>query len=235
MHPIGRFAKMAGVTVKALYHYERHGLLTPRRTNAGYRRYTRRDLIQLQRLLALKSLGLSLRQIQLLQADRAKAAAVFAEQRRSLEEKGERISRAIRALDAIQQADNPATALDYFVGEWSWNRAEAARRATVSPIVRPPDRVAPSKLELFQDIEAQLNREVDERTVRSLIARWDALVLQETGGDADAIAAIRRMWAKWPTLPDGMRRYSASLYGTEPEVLERVVGFITRNRPSLAS
>src|SRR5262249_1676396 len=153
------------------------------------------------RLLALKSLGLSLRQIQLIQSEPAKAPAGFAEQRRALEEKAGRIGRAIGAPDSIEQADSPDTALQRFGGELIWNPAEEARRTHPSPIVRAPDRVAPSKLELFQDIQAQLDREVDEEAARSLVARWDAMVLQETDGDPDAIAKIRKMWARWPTLP----------------------------------
>jgi hypothetical protein len=34
---VHEFAKHAGVTVKALHHYDRLGLLTPRRTETGYR------------------------------------------------------------------------------------------------------------------------------------------------------------------------------------------------------
>jgi DNA-binding transcriptional MerR regulator len=34
------FARLAGVTVKMLRHYERIGLLTPKRTGSRYRRYS---------------------------------------------------------------------------------------------------------------------------------------------------------------------------------------------------
>jgi DNA-binding transcriptional MerR regulator len=230
MQRISAFARQAGVTVKTLYHYERHGLLKPRRSSAGYRRYSRRDLIQLQRILALKALGLSLSQIHLVQSNRANAAAVFADQRRALDETLERINRAVRALDAIQRAADPALALDRFVGESGWDRAESKRRAMASPVPRAPDRVAPSKLELFRDIEAVLDRDVDAETAKSLVARWDAMAHQETGGDVDAIAAIRKGWSKWPSYPEGMRRYVASLYASEPDVLERVMEFIGRAR-----
>ena len=36
MYPIGAFAKLTGVTPKALYLYERRGLIAPRRSKAGY-------------------------------------------------------------------------------------------------------------------------------------------------------------------------------------------------------
>jgi hypothetical protein len=56
------------------------------------------------------------------------------------------------------------------------------------------------------------------------------MVHEETGGDADTIARIRKGWENWRHYPDGMRRYVASLYGSEPAVLERVVEFIQRTR-----
>ena len=63
---VHEFAELAGVTVKALHHYDRLGLLTPRRTEAGYRVYAERDLVRLEQIVALKFLGLPLRQIKAL-------------------------------------------------------------------------------------------------------------------------------------------------------------------------
>ena len=54
---------MAGVSVKALRHYERLGLLKPRRTRAGHRRYVQADLGRVEAITALKYLGFSLEQI----------------------------------------------------------------------------------------------------------------------------------------------------------------------------
>src|SRR3977135_484699 len=73
-YSIRAFAALAGVTVKTLRHYERQGLLAPPRSRAGYRRYTVRDLGQLEGILALKSLGLSLKQIAALADNRAPGA-----------------------------------------------------------------------------------------------------------------------------------------------------------------
>lgn len=57
------FAKMAGVTVRALHHYDRIGRLKPRRSSAGYRVYTARDLELLEQIVVLKFVGIPLRQI----------------------------------------------------------------------------------------------------------------------------------------------------------------------------
>ena len=45
-------ARLAGVSVRTLHHYDSIGLLVPRiRTDAGYRLYTDADLLRLQQIL----------------------------------------------------------------------------------------------------------------------------------------------------------------------------------------
>jgi DNA-binding transcriptional MerR regulator len=63
------FAELAGVTVRALHHYDRLGLLKPSaRTASGYRLYTDRDLVRLEQIVVLKFVGLPLEQIRRLLA-----------------------------------------------------------------------------------------------------------------------------------------------------------------------
>jgi DNA-binding transcriptional MerR regulator len=54
---VQEFAKLAGITGKALRHYERVGLLVPRRSIAGYRLYSERHLDRLEQIVALKFFG----------------------------------------------------------------------------------------------------------------------------------------------------------------------------------
>lgn len=54
------FAQLAGVTVRTLHHYDRLGLLKPRRAETGYRLYRTGDL---ERIVALKFLGIPLKRI----------------------------------------------------------------------------------------------------------------------------------------------------------------------------
>src|SRR3954452_18416109 len=81
---IRAFAQLMGVTVKALHHYERRGLLSPQRSPAGYRRYSLRDLKSLDRVLALKSLGFPLAEIARFIAPQGQIAP---KSRRALQEK----------------------------------------------------------------------------------------------------------------------------------------------------
>jgi MerR family transcriptional regulator, thiopeptide resistance regulator len=61
---IGELAEQAGITVRTLHHYHRLGLLSPSsRTSGGHRCYTSKDVVQLQRIIALRNCGLSLEEI----------------------------------------------------------------------------------------------------------------------------------------------------------------------------
>jgi MerR family transcriptional regulator, thiopeptide resistance regulator len=61
---VGEVARLAGVTVRTLHHYDRIGLLRPgQRSSAGYRGYQQADLIRLQRILAYRELGFSLEDV----------------------------------------------------------------------------------------------------------------------------------------------------------------------------
>ena len=62
---IGGVARRTGLTVRALRHYDRLGLLVPaQRTPSGYRLYGEGEIQRLQKIVVLKQFGLSLDQIQ---------------------------------------------------------------------------------------------------------------------------------------------------------------------------
>ena len=63
MYRIGEFARIAQVSPQTLRVYDRLGLLTPTRAENGYRFYLPEQLGLLNRILALKDLGLSLHEI----------------------------------------------------------------------------------------------------------------------------------------------------------------------------
>src|SRR3954468_10194890 len=65
MFKIGDFSKLSLVSVRTLRHYDELGLLKPDSVDkfTGYRYYSGQQLSRLNRILALKDLGLSLDQI----------------------------------------------------------------------------------------------------------------------------------------------------------------------------
>lgn len=63
-YTIGQAARMGGVTVRTLHHYEHIGLLRPsNRSGAGYRLYAETDLDRLTRILYYRHLGFALEDI----------------------------------------------------------------------------------------------------------------------------------------------------------------------------
>lgn len=61
---IGDLARESGVTVRALHHYDRLGLLTPSsRTSGGHRCYTEADARRLHRIVTLRGFGFPLHDI----------------------------------------------------------------------------------------------------------------------------------------------------------------------------
>ncbi len=61
---IGELARLTGLTIRTLHHYDSIGLLSPSaRTQAGYRLYQHGDMDRLHRIMALRKFGLSLADI----------------------------------------------------------------------------------------------------------------------------------------------------------------------------
>jgi DNA-binding transcriptional MerR regulator len=107
------FAALAGVTPRALRHYDRLGLLKPRRSAAGYRIYSERDLETLEEIVALKFIGVPLREIAAVRR-RAKGpfARVLQAQREALEARRRSLTRAIAAIAAAEDALRSGAAPD---------------------------------------------------------------------------------------------------------------------------
>jgi MerR family transcriptional regulator, heat shock protein HspR len=57
LYSVTQVAEMLGVTPAALRRWEREGLISPRRTDGGQRRYSRREIGQLQRVVRLAEEG----------------------------------------------------------------------------------------------------------------------------------------------------------------------------------
>jgi DNA-binding transcriptional MerR regulator len=69
-YSIGKVARLAGVTVRTLHHYDSVGLLRPSgRLESGYRSYSAVDMERLQRILCYRQLGFSLETVKSLLND----------------------------------------------------------------------------------------------------------------------------------------------------------------------
>ena len=99
LYRVHEFAELAGVTVRALHHYDRLGLLRPTaRTGSQYRLYSENDLARLEQIVVLKFLGMSLKEIGKLLEEESSLDAALRRQERVLTEKRRQLEQAMKTI-----------------------------------------------------------------------------------------------------------------------------------------
>ncbi|MCZ2524644.1 MerR family transcriptional regulator [Streptomyces sp. NPDC059506] len=102
-YSVGQVAEFAGVTVRALHHYDAIGLLSPGgRSAAGHRRYDDADLDRLQQILFYRELGFPLDEVAAILDD--PDADPVAHLRRQHELLTGRIARLTEMAEAVEHA-----------------------------------------------------------------------------------------------------------------------------------
>ncbi len=107
MITIGQLADYAGVTIKAVRHYHKRGLLEePPRDSSGYRRYSAEHAIDLVKIKTLAEAGVPLARIrELLTADPDRFAAAIADIDRNLQERAEELRRTRERIAQLSAGD----------------------------------------------------------------------------------------------------------------------------------
>lgn len=214
------FAKRAGVTVRALHHYDRLGLLKPSgRTDAGYRVYSDRDFVRLEQIVALKFIGFPLSQIRdLLHRKDLDLAATLRQQREIIAAKRHHLDRAVRAIELAEKAVASGRKNDWepfrkiieviqmetrkeWMKKYFTEEQVADLRRRISPEMKAEsDR---SWAELARDAEAAISRGEEPGSNRGLqlAARRQKLLDQFTGGDRGMKESLKKLYhdqANWP-------------------------------------
>jgi DNA-binding transcriptional MerR regulator len=127
-------ARLCGLTVRALHHYDAIGLLGPaQRSPRGYRLYRDDDLLRLQQILVYRELGLPLERIKALMNDRGfDRRAALLQQREQLKRRASQTQSMIAAIDAVLNTldgEHPMNAKELFDGfDPSAHEAEVKER-----------------------------------------------------------------------------------------------------------
>ncbi|HEV7699831.1 MAG TPA: MerR family transcriptional regulator [Pyrinomonadaceae bacterium] len=218
------FAKLAGLTVRTLHHYDRIGLLKPaRRDHNGFRLYTETDFAKLEQIQTLKFIGFPLKQIKaILKDENLKLDETLRLQRKILEAQRYRLGIALEAIKRAEEAYSRDGGTDFDAfdqinevinmeqnTEWTKKyyseEAQAKveeRKALWSPELQ--ERVTRDWAELVADIEAAMADGVASMDARAqeLAARWRGFVGQFTGGDPGIQKGLNKMYAhekNWQT------------------------------------
>jgi len=220
VYRITEFAKLAGVTVRALHHYDRLGLLKPSgRSGSGYRLYRDRDVARLEQIVVLKFLGLPLKEIARVLRRSAPLPDTLRRQQHVLVEKRRQLDMAIYAIEQAERSARSATGPDWDLfttivreiemqNETEWSRKyyspEAQAKVEERKTLWNPElqaQVTRQWTALVADVEAALDEDPAGPRAQALAARWRTLVEGFTGGDPGIQKGLNRMWAdqaNWP-------------------------------------
>jgi len=232
---IAEFAKLAGVTVRALHHYDRLGLLRPKqRSEAGYRLYSIRDFGRLEQIVILKFLGVPLKQVRGLLEHESNLAKTLEKQQVVLGEKRRQVEKAIRAignaLRALQSRKEPDWKLFQLIvreiemqnriewkGKYFSEDAKARvmeRRKQLGTEVQ--ERADKEWAALYAEAELLLKEDPAGPKAQKLAERWCKLVDEFTGGDPEILKGLKAMWEDSKNWPEDVKKGAI----TKPEAQE---------------
>jgi DNA-binding transcriptional MerR regulator len=193
VYRVREFAELAGVTVRTLHHYDRLGLLRPRRTASGYRAYVAADLEALSQIVALRFIGVPLKHIGALRRTRGMALSdALRAQKRTLEERRRLLELAIEAIaeaetrlqrgeDADVEMFRRIIKVIEMQNNQNWKDTyETYTRAKVERLqAMSPEALADLKLQwtvLVQDIKLAITDDPASPRAQGLATRWISLL-----------------------------------------------------------
>jgi DNA-binding transcriptional MerR regulator len=233
---IGEFATLAGVTVRALHHYDRIGLLKPQRGSSGFRLYRLEDMERLEQIAALKFLGIPLQEIKLL-LKRGPLTLVDSlhVQREALAEKRRLIGRAMVAIDAAEKVIQSGQTTDAsilrkiievidmqpqenFMRKYYTDQAWFDKERIVHEM---PLETRKKNLEawrqLFAEIEAAIDLDPASESAQTLTKRWLQLAETAHGGNEAVRAGNIEAWKDYQNWPRDQQDRLLAGFGLDPQ------------------
>lgn len=216
---VGDLAKLTGLTIRTLHHYDEIGLLHPMfRTDAGHRLYAEDDIVKLQQIMSLKELDFSLDEIK-----------EFFEKpeydpKEILDMQIERLNQEIKLKEELKQQlqelwevfhSLKKPSLDQFVNsiELIKNQKEYFTKEQISGMKKQYDKLNNTEAEKFANSWSQLNSllqsemekgtSIDNPRVIELARRWKDGMDFFTGGDAGIINSAERYYTDNPHAAKG--------------------------------
>lgn len=213
---VGELAKRTGVSVRALHHYDEIGLLSPsHRSESGYRLYTEADVVRLQQIRSLRTLGFSLEEAgaflkrpdvtpdRVLQLHIAHLKEQIGMQQR-LCDRMETIARRWRSDETVPteeflQIIEVTTMLDKYYTPEQMEELRQRKEALGEDRIRQAEG---EWKELMAQVQAEMDRGTDpaDERVQQLARRWKGLVQEFTGGNPGITQSLGQMYKEETTV-----------------------------------
>lgn len=210
---VGELARRTGVSVRTLHYYEEVGLLAPsRRTAAGYRLYTARDVARLQQIKSLRHLGFTLEEVRdcLARPDFSPLRvtelhlARLGEQialEQKLRERLRAVAARLRSAEEVSVEDFMTTIEVIGMTERleSYYTPEQLEQVRERGRLLGEERIRQVEAE-WPTLIAQVRAELEQGTpptnerVQQLARRWRELVHEFTGGNPGIGEALGKLW-----------------------------------------
>ncbi|HEY0553715.1 MAG TPA: MerR family transcriptional regulator [Thermoanaerobaculia bacterium] len=213
---MGELARRTGLSVRALHHYDEIGLLSPsHRSESGYRLYTEADVMRLQQILSLRTLGFSLA-----------AAGEFLGRPDVTPDHVLRLHIA-HLQERIAAQQGLCSRLERVAGRWRSDEKvpteeflQIIEETTMFEKYYTPEQMAalkergealgPERIrqvegewpELMAKVKAEMDRGTDptDERVQALARRWRELIAEFTGGDPGIAKSLGHMYQEEPTV-----------------------------------
>jgi len=217
VYTVSQLAKMAGVSVRTLHHYDHIGLLKPAsRTSAGYRRYGEQELLRLQQILFFRELDFPLGEIRDILDDPAfDQVEALKNHRRLLQRRAERLARLLKTVDKtiqrLMEDDMGMTDEELYEGftKEQIERYKREARERFDPALVQESERRVSKMSKAQwkalkqegdDVTHQIaelaDRSPGDPEVQGLIARHHAMIEQFYPASADVYRGLGQLYAE---------------------------------------
>jgi DNA-binding transcriptional MerR regulator len=216
LYRVGELARLTGVSVRTLHHYDAIGLLCPSlRGENGYRWYSGDDVARLQQIKSLRSLGFSLEDVRSsLERHLFLPEHIIAMHLERLRERIALEQKLCARLEAVQQC--MSTRQNISAEEWL---------TIIEAITMTEKYYTPEQMEYL----ARRREKVGEERIREVEAEWPRLMDEVRQaverGDDPASAGSQELARRWNGLVeeftggnDGIRQSLNSMYQNETHV-----------------
>ena len=207
---VGELARLTGVSVRTLHHYDAVGLLCPsRRSDAGYRLYEREDIVRLGQIKSLRHMGFSLEEVRdcLSRADFSPQQIVHLHLAKVKEqiELQQKLAARLEAVEAQMKHRKTVSTQEFIRITEAITMTE--KYFTPEQKAELDERAKTIGQERIKEVEAEWPRlmaevrEAMERgnaptseTSQALARRWNGLVEEFTGGNPDILGSLNTMY-----------------------------------------